>query len=306
MTTSYEPALPLGTTLKGIWNGRTYTVVRGLGSGANGQVLLVRRGERRYAMKIGYDPLDHQFEVNALQSLSKTDTSFSRFLLDADDAEFEGRRLSFFIMPYIQGLSLSKYIRTYGKDWIYVIGSNLLKKLTELHRSGFIYGDLKSDNLVLTEHGSVELIDFGGMTVKGRAVKQFTEIFDRGYWCAGERVAEESYDLFSFAVLIIKTLDDSDSFRPALQALPQNRSISMLEDIVKSSERMRGLAPFLLKALNNRFASSEEALAVWREQAKKARGIKVPSGRKEAPGIVLFLTISLIILLGTIVYFYLE
>ncbi|WP_068777625.1 protein kinase [Paenibacillus sp. FJAT-26967] len=304
MTTSYEPSLPFGTTLSGRWNGRTYTVERRLGSGSNGQVLLVRRGGRRYAMKIGYDPLDHQFEVNALQSLSRTDTSFGQFLLDTDDAEYEGKRLSFFVMPYIEGSSLSKYIRANGTGWIYVIGSNLLKKLVELHQSGYIYGDLKSDNLVVMEHGRVEIVDFGGMTAKGRAIKQFTEIFDRGYWYAGERIAEDSYDLFSFAVLIIKTLDKNDSFRSAIQSLPQNRCLSMLEEIVQRNDRLKEMAPFLLRALRGQFANSNEALIAWREQGKRLRAAAQAPDSHASPWMLLSLAASLIALLGTLGYFY--
>ena len=66
--------------------------------------------------------------------------------------------------------------------------------------------------MIVSNYGDVDLIDFGGVTPKGRAIKQLTEVYDRGFWNMGERVAEESYDLFSFAILLLKSLDQRKRF----------------------------------------------------------------------------------------------
>ena len=85
---------------------------------------------------------------------------------------------------------------------------HLLKKLTYLHANGFVFGDIKMENILVSDYGAVELIDFGGVTQKGRAVKQFTEIYDRGYWGAGTSIADEAYDIFAFAILFMQLSDN--------------------------------------------------------------------------------------------------
>ncbi len=246
-----------------------------MGAGANGRVYLVRRGKISYALKVGLDALDHQSEINALRALSKTSTSFKGYLIDVDDFSYEGQEIPFSVLKYIEGTTLSNYIQNRGKDWVYVVGSRFLQKLAELHASGYVFGDIKPENIMLSGYGDVDLIDFGGVTIKGRAVKQFTELYDRGYWGCGDRVAEDSYDLFSFAVLILKALDERDRFAEFQQALPQNRGIDLLQSVIRENDRARQIAPFLHKALQGEFSSSKEAYQSWRGLILKTENTSV-------------------------------
>ena len=80
----------------------------------------------------------------------------------------------------------------------------LLDDLTRLHQSGWIFGDLKLDNLiVMTNPSRLRWVDVGGTTQKGRAIKEYTEFYDRGYWQLGTRRAEESYDLFALTMVFL-------------------------------------------------------------------------------------------------------
>ncbi|MFC5452636.1 protein kinase domain-containing protein [Paenibacillus aestuarii] len=264
MTTWYEDAFRPGSEIRGKWNGRVYVVERLLGAGSNGVVALVRRGTSRFALKAGRETVDHQSEINSLHALSLTATTFKHFLVEVDDMIVQDREVPFFVMRYIEGVRVSDYIHKHGQDWIYVIGSNLLKKLTELHRCGYVFGDLKIENMIVSKYGHVDLIDFGGMTSKGRAIKQLTEVYDRGFWKAGERVAEESYDLFSFAILMMKVLDVRDRFQNIQHSLPQNREVEQLYPILRDSRAAARIAPFLQRALNGHWQSSEEAYQYWK------------------------------------------
>ncbi len=67
-----------------------------------------------------------------------------------------------------------------------------------------MFGDLKPDNLIVSGAvPKVRLIGVGGTTIRGRAIKEFTEFFDRGYWGMGTRKAEPSYDLFAVAMIMM-------------------------------------------------------------------------------------------------------
>ncbi|UKS26240.1 serine/threonine protein kinase [Paenibacillus sp. HWE-109] len=264
MTTWYEDAFRPGSEIRGKWNGRVYMVERLLGAGSNGIVALVRRGTGRFALKAGHETVDHQSEINSLLAISLTETSFKNFLIDADDMTVGEKEISFYVMRYIEGMTISDFIHKRGHDWVYVIGTNLLRKLTELHRNGYIFGDLKIENMIVSNYGDVDLIDFGGVTSKGRAIKQLTEVYDRGFWNKGERIAEESYDLFSFAILLLKSLDQRNRFTGLTQTLPQTRDLEQLTAIIRENAVAAHIAPFLHKALNGEFHTSQEAYQYWR------------------------------------------
>jgi serine/threonine-protein kinase len=252
------------SVIKGKWNQIEYRVERLLGEGANGKVYLVKRGKRSLALKIGFDAADTQSEVNALKVLSKSSTSFQHYLLDVDDFHHEGEDYPFYVMRYIKGQTVSDFIRQNGRDWIGLIGLNVLRKLTELHGRGYVFGDIKVQNMLVFGYGDVELIDFGGVTAKGRSVKQFTEVYDRGYWGAGSRSADEAYDLFAFAVLLISSTETEQRMHGIDKLLPQNRSVDMLIDLLKSNPVLEQASSVLQKALLGQYTSSKQVLAEWR------------------------------------------
>lgn len=268
MTTSFESSLPAGAVIQGKWNGNAYQIERVLGEGANGKVYLVRRGKGVYALKIGFDSLDHQSEVNALKTLSQSSTSFRGFLLESDDLVWENREYPFCVIRYIRGKSIREYISKHGTDWLPLIGLHLLRKLTELHGLGFVFGDLKLENMFVCEYGDVELIDFGGATPKGRSVKQFTEVFDRGFWNAGSRTADDAYDLFAFAVVLLSATDRKRRLHSFKTMLPQNRTVETLLEMLKETPELGAVAPVLRRALLGQYTSSKQALADWRARCR--------------------------------------
>jgi serine/threonine-protein kinase len=302
VTTSFERELRTGTVITGKWNKAQYRIERLLGAGANGKVYLVKRGKLYYAMKIGFDAVDHQSEINALKVLSKSNTSFRHYLLDVDDYHQEGVDSPFYVMRYIKGQSMTDFIWRNGRDWVHLIGLNMLRKLVELHGQEYIFGDIKVQNMLVSGYGDVELIDFGGVTAKGRSVKQFTEIYDRGYWGAGTRSADEAYDLFAFAVLMISSMESEQRMKSIDKLLPQNRSVDMLIDMLQSNPALRHVAPLLRKALLGQYASSKQALADWRRQGYKKPALASP-GKGRSPGLRLCFALSLV-MFGLTLYFY--
>lgn len=300
MTTWYEEAFRPGAEIQGKWNGHSYVVERLLGAGSNGVVVLVRKGTARFALKAGRETVDHQSEINSLLAISLTNTSFKNFLIDADDMKVRGKDISFYVMRYIDGMTISHFIHKRGQDWIYVIGSNLLRKLTEIHKSGYVFGDLKIENMIVSNYGDVDLIDFGGVTPKGRAIKQLTEVYDRGFWNMGERVAEESYDLFSFAILLLKSLDQRHRFTAINKMLPQNRDMDQLTAIMRENLAAAQIAPFLQKALKGEFGTSQEAYHYWR---KLISGKKLVQPTLKMPWLKICFAASIFIF-GATVYMY--
>jgi serine/threonine protein kinase len=292
--------------VKGKWNENLYRIERSLGEGENGKVYLVKKGSAFFAMKLGFDPVDHQSEVNVLKQLTKSESPFNRFLIDVDDYQSGGKDYPFYVMKYIKGSKITDFVQLKGEKWLGLLGLHLLKKLTYLHANGFVFGDIKMENILVSDYGTVELIDFGGVTQKGRAVKQFTEIYDRGYWGAGTRNADEAYDLFAFAILFMQLSDQShDWFSRHL--LPQNRTLDLLKEklLQEPNKELQVYVPFLQKALEGEFTSSIQAYGAWKALFYK-RGKPFPSKPVKRNALVWIQAgfIASVILFISVWYFY--
>ncbi|MNZ34591.1 Serine/threonine-protein kinase PknA [compost metagenome] len=280
MTTSSKSSnmvLPQGTLITGRWRGGRYVIQRLLGQGANGIVYLVKRAENGelYALKMGFDTIDLQSEVNVLKALQNQRRKHRKanerqgpsYLVEVDDYSHLGSEIPFYVMRYVKGEPLRTFLSNRGDRWLNVAGLYILQQLRRLHESGWVFGDLKPNNVLISPYGEVELIDYGGVSAIGRSVKQFTEWYDRGYWSAGSRTADPAYDLFSYAVVCIHMLAE-ESLKKAATSLPQTRSKNDLIHIVQTEPALAPYRKWLEKAIEGKFRDSAEACDLWRELVK--------------------------------------
>jgi len=279
-TSSEKGLLSKGTEIRGKWNGKRYRLEKLLGLGSNGQVYLASSEKRlSYAVKIGHEAAELQGEVNILTSLDRSEKGRPPFLLDVDDAVVAGKNVPFYVMRYVPGIPLKAFLRQHGPHWMGVIGYRLLERLAQLHEAGWVFGDIKSENVLVGEYGRVELVDFGGASAIGRSVRQFTEIYDRGYWSAGSRTAEPSYDLFAVGLLWLHAMDGKRLVQLTRTLIPQNRHPRELMKLVKSNPRLQPLEGWIEKALAGQFSSTRESSREWREAVRLSQKPKAPSDR---------------------------
>ncbi|WP_035119502.1 serine/threonine protein kinase [Cohnella panacarvi] len=268
MTTSSDTEvnpLPPGTLLRGKWHGKTYRLEKLIGLGANGQVYLATSNGYKCAVKLGLDAADLQGEANILAALDHAEKKRRPFLLDVDDALIGGREVPFYIMRFVPGVPVNAFLQKHGAQWVGVVGYRLLERLVQLHEAGWVFGDIKSDNVLVGEYGKLELVDYGGMSAIGRSVRQFTEIYDRGYWSAGGRTADAAYDWFSVGMLWLHALDRKRLLHLTKTLLPQNRNPEELMKLVRSNSRLKPLESWLEKAFSGRFEDTRDAAKQWRE-----------------------------------------
>jgi serine/threonine protein kinase len=197
----------VGTVITGKWHKNKYTIVRELGYGANGIVYLANQNNQYVALKISDNGMSITSEVNVLKSFAKVQGStLGPSLLDVDDWVRKTGTISFYVMEYIHGVHFLEFIEKKGKSWIPILILQLLSDLEKLHQNGWVFGDLKPENLMVTgPPPRIRCIDVGGTTINGRAIKEFTEFYDRGYWGLGSRKADPKYDLFAVAMIMINT-----------------------------------------------------------------------------------------------------
>ncbi|MFJ5763373.1 protein kinase family protein [Neobacillus sp. NPDC093182] len=240
-----------GTVITGKWHSNKYTVLKELGYGANGIVYLAKFKNSQVALKMSDNGMSITSEVNVLRSFAKVQGSaLGPSLLDVDDWNSNTGQISFYTMEYIQGPDLLTFIQNKGKSWTTVLFLQLLNDLNKLHENGWVFGDLKPENLIVTgPTPKIRCIDVGGTTIQGRAIKEFTEFYDRGYWGLGTRKADPAYDLFAVAMIMVNTVYPK-RFNKTTGGLPQLR---------EAIRRQKDLHPFekvIVKALQGHYTNA--------------------------------------------------
>lgn len=240
-----------GTIITGKWHTNKYTVLKELGYGANGIVYLAKFKNMQVALKMSDNGMSITSEVNVLRSFAKVQGStLGPSLLDVDDWKSNQGQISFYTMEYIQGPDLLTFIQNKGKSWTTVLFLQLLNDLNTLHENGWVFGDLKPENLIVTgPTPRIRCIDVGGTTLKGRAIKEFTEFYDRGYWGLGTRKADAAYDLFAVAMIMINT------------AYPKrfNKTtggITQLREAIRKQNELLPLERVIVKALQGQYSNA--------------------------------------------------
>ncbi|WP_096186164.1 protein kinase domain-containing protein [Evansella halocellulosilytica] len=246
--------LSINEQITGKWQKKTYRIIRELGYGATGTVYLVDSDRGPLALKIASEAMSISSEVNVLRHFSKVQgPSLGPSFFDVDDYVFRGKVYPFYTMEYINGQPFLPFLKAKGPEWIRVLSIQLLNDLQKLHEIGWIFGDLKPENLLVTENPTrVRWLDVGGMTRTGRSIKEFTEFFDRGYWGLGSRKAESSYDLFSVSMLMINCAYPSRFEKAGKDGK------SFLVNKVKKRAILHPYMPIILKGLDGKYLSAND------------------------------------------------
>ncbi|OCA80689.1 serine/threonine protein kinase [Bacillus sp. FJAT-27225] len=271
--TSKNPCkLPPATVIEGKWHGQKYILLKELGEGANGVVYLTRYGNQKAALKISNDGFTITSEVNVLKSFAKArGTALGPSLLDVDDWKSPEGLVSFYVMEFIEGPGFDEFIAGKGAEWVEVLFLQLLTDLDLLHQNGWVFGDLKPENLIIAGPPSrIRCVDVGGTTMAGRAIKEYTEFFDRGYWGMGSRKAEPSYDLFAASMVFISTAYPN-RFNKSEGGMKQ------LQGAIRLKRQLVKYEPVLVKALKGDYLTAKE---MREDFLKIGRGAQEGKGEK--------------------------
>jgi serine/threonine protein kinase len=273
-----------------------YRVTRRIGSGGWGTVLEAFDPllERRVAIKLLRDAAQNardRFLREARISAAASDASvvsiFDVGCLDTGEP--------FFVAELIEGEDLGKRIARGPlsvQDTI-AIARSVLSALTSLHGKGILHRDLKPENIVLTDSGSVKLVDFGVSKMSehpathGRRLTETGEVLGTPLYMSPEQVAGEGVDhrtdLYSLAATMYEMLSHSP---PHDARTPGALFAAILRDPVQPLRSRRRDCPTDLERVihcalstdpDDRYASAEEMdralaqCAVRHASGKRAR-----------------------------------
>ncbi len=260
-----------GQIVTGKWKKRTYHLMQTLGKGENGIVYLAECQGSSFALKISRDATALSLEWERMRELGTTLASPCPKVYELDDGEMDGQIAHFFVMDYIEGMNLRQYVSRYGDAVVPGLVSQLASLLHSLHEKGYVYGDLKPENvLVNLAKGKPVLIDFGGVTPMGTVIKEFTEIYDRAFWGWGMRKADEHYDYFSLALLgafLYRPMTEGTREK-LMQSSPDERKTALFDYFQRLRAR-RGISQLLYLVVCGkirRFEEFSEALQKYRDE----------------------------------------
>jgi len=144
--------------------------------------------------------------------------------------------LKFFVMEYIEGITLKKHILSKGalsEEEILFLSRPILSALEEVHAKGIVHCDIKPQNVVLVGSGEIKLMDFGISKVLAAQSEEISEVtvgtvqYVSPEQAEGKRLSPVS-DLYSFGVMlyematgVLPFVDDDQSRIAAMQVSSQ-------------------------------------------------------------------------------------
>jgi serine/threonine protein kinase/Tfp pilus assembly protein PilF len=172
--TDLSPTRPASTTDSGTHTALperigSYKILRLVGEGGMGAVYEAEQEKprRRVALKVIRQGLTTQkllrrFELES-QVLGRLQHSGIAQIFEAGTADSPSGPQPFFAMEYIQGQSLSQYIRTDGpcsRERLELV-AQICDAVHHAHQKGVIHRDLKPGNIIVDAAGHPKILDFG-------------------------------------------------------------------------------------------------------------------------------------------------
>jgi serine/threonine protein kinase/formylglycine-generating enzyme required for sulfatase activity len=248
-----------------------YRILKMLGRGGMGVVYLAEdeRLRRLVAIKVMLDEYAQhelararfQREARAMAKV-KSDHIVTIHLVD------EENNSPFFVMEYLQGLSLESYLRSNPElnlSTIIRISLEIAQGLSDAHSHGLIHRDIKPDNLFLeAPKGRIKVLDFG----LARHLDDATQLTHTGkimgtpYYMApeqaeGKKETDHRADIFSFGVVLYRLCSgelpfQGDTIYSVIAALLQHNPLPV--------EKLNSKIPIRLSRLIERMISKDMQL----------------------------------------------
>ncbi len=136
-----------------------------------------------------------------------------RNIVKVYDVSF-GDRLQYIVMEYIEGISLKEYIQERGViDWNEALffSIQILRALQHAHDKGIVHRDVKPQNIMLLENGTIKVTDFGIARFSHGETRTMTEkAIGSVHYISPEQakgeLTDEKADIYSVGIVLYEML----------------------------------------------------------------------------------------------------
>ncbi len=177
---------------------------------------------------------------------------------------FHENNTAYYIMEYLSGITLEKYIENHGaanvEQCVY-LAEKLALALVAIHSAGLLHRDIAPDNIMLCEDGKIKLLDFGAAR-KVSEETSLTVMMKTGFtpveqYSSGTDLTAKS-DIYALGMILFYVLtgkqpksvfsrmENDKSFIEGLWAVPASFK-NVIEKVaaINSAERFDSAAEFL-------------------------------------------------------------
>ncbi|WP_425447831.1 protein kinase domain-containing protein [Dethiothermospora halolimnae] len=240
-----------GKMIIGKWSGNKYYILEKIGQGEIGTVYKVRDDNGNImALKISKEIASITREYNIMKKFKKI--QFVPNVYDVDDYLDKNTRYYFFTMDYIEGKNL-KYVMKNGHislKNILGLARILLNILNELNKIGYIYTDIKLENIFINKTSNeIILVDYGSIIKKGDTIKEYTPTYNMTCW--GFNYNPQENIIFSITMIMVAII-----FKKELS--PSNRSITEVVKMIRYSNLDYRMKKLLIDGLKLNYSGLKD------------------------------------------------
>ncbi|HCE44877.1 MAG TPA: hypothetical protein DET40_15155 [Lentisphaeria bacterium] len=262
---------------------RGYKILKSLGAGNSGTVLLGEKDGNFYAIKILRKDLDPEnYAVRLKRFMQESDilkqinhpNIVKLFEFNHDDKS----NAPYIIMEFISGKPLSAYIKQNielsFEQRLYII-NQIAYALDYVHQCGVLHRDIKPENVLITDNLTVKLSDFGICKVSDSGITMTGDVMGSPAYMSPEsfdsaKTQDQRSDLFSLGVICYELFTGirpfrGDSFYQLLESIREKKPEApkklnpqipnWLQDVMakmldKNPDKRFGTAAEVMKAVN--------------------------------------------------------
>lgn len=243
--------LPEALSLEGRFIG-AYRIVRQIGAGGMGNVYLAERADGQFEQKVALKLIKLGLSSEEILKRFQSERQILARLQHPNIAElFDGGLaedgLPFFTMEYVEGLPIDQYCDQHKRtiDERLHLFQIVCAAVQYAHRNLVVHRDLKPSNILVTEDGTVKLLDFGIAKLLSANDEAPTTLTQMGHrvmtpeYASPEQVRGEpvttATDVYSLGVILYELLSGRRPYQLAARSAKEVEKVIGTADPKKPS-----------------------------------------------------------------------